>query len=591
MRRTVALLASLALILALAPTASLAAPSSTGTWIVELREGVRPASVADALARQHGGQVSHVYTHALNGFSFRGSQAAASALLRNPNVAAVEADAQVWLDTTQTNATWGLDRIDQRNRPLDGSYTYDETGAGVNAYVIDSGIRYSHADFGGRAVLGRDVVGGIDPAGSDCNGHGTHVAGTIGGATWGVAKQAKLYSVRVFSCTGSSSWEVIIAGIDWVTANHVKPAVANLSIGGGGSTMVDTATQNMINAGVATVVAAGNGDFLGRQANACNYSPARVPDAMTISATNSSDQKASWANYGNCVDWFAPGVSIVSAAYNSDTTSATKSGTSMAAPHTAGVAALYLQANPSASPTAVRDALYDATTKSIVTSSSTANNHLLYMGFLNAPTSPENRSPTAGTVSLTANAGTSASWTPAVSDPDGDPLTCAIATGPTKGSAALTGCGTNAGTYTANPGTSGADSFTYSVSDGRGGTAIGTVNVTINAVSEPPAGTMRVANVGTTSTSAGSTWSASVTMTVLTGSSTPVANAEVFGTWSNGTTGTGSCQTDSFGECTITKIGIAKRTGSVTFTVTNVTHGSLTYDAGSSQTTASVLKP
>lgn len=407
MRRVIVLLASLALILALAPTASLAAPSSTGTWIVELRSGVASASVAHALAGQHGGRVGHVYTHALNGFSFRGSQAAASALMRNPNVARIEADAEVWLDTTQANATWGLDRIDQRNRPLDGSYTYDETGAGVNAYVIDSGIRYSHTDFGGRAVLGHDVVGGITPAGSDCNGHGTHVAGTIGGATWGVAKHATLYSVRVFGCSSSSSWEVIIAGIDWVTANHVKPAVANLSIGGPGSSMVDTAVQSMINAGVATAVAAGNGDWLGRQANACNYSPARVPDAMTISATNSSDAKVSWANYGNCVDWFAPGVSIVSASHGSDTGSATKSGTSMAAPHTAGVAALYLQANPGASPTAVRDAIYAETTKGIVTSSSTTNNHLLYMGFLNgggsggtAPVANFSATPTNGTVPL-----------------------------------------------------------------------------------------------------------------------------------------------------------------------------------------------
>jgi subtilisin family serine protease len=414
-RRITALLASLAIVLTLFPAAALAAPSATGTWIVTLRDGVRSTSVAHELARQHGGEVGHLYTHALNGFSFRGSQTAATALMRNPNVVLVEADAEVWLETTQSNATWGLDRIDQRDLPLNGTYTYNATGAGVNVYVIDSGIHYSHNDFGGRAKLGRDVVGGITPAGSDCNGHGTHVAGTIGGTTWGVAKQATLYSVRVFSCSGGSSWETIIAGIDWVTANALKPAVANMSLGGGGNTSVDNATRAMINSGVATAIAAGNGNLIGRQADACNYSPARVTEAMTVSATSSNDAKASWANYGNCVDWFAPGVSITSAWYTSNTATNTISGTSMAAPHTAGAAALYLQGSPGASPQQVRDAIYDATTKNKVTSSSTTNNHLLYTrdfgggGGTDSPpsvsiTSPVSGATVSGTITVQADA-------------------------------------------------------------------------------------------------------------------------------------------------------------------------------------------
>jgi subtilisin family serine protease len=405
MRRITALLAALALVLTLFPPAALAAPSATGTWIVTLRDGVRSANVAHGMARQHGGQVGHVYTHALNGFSFRGSQTAATALMRNPNVVLVEADAEVWLDATQNNATWGLDRIDQRNLPLDGTYKYNATGAGVNVYVIDSGIHYSHNDFGGRAKLGRDVVGGITPAGSDCNGHGTHVAGTIGGSTWGVAKDVTLYSVRVFSCSGSSSWETIIAGIDWVTANAVKPAVANMSLGGGSNTSVDSATRNMINSGVATAVAAGNGNFIGRQADACNYSPARVPEAMTISATNSSDQKASWANYGNCVDWFAPGVSITSAWHTSNSATNTISGTSMASPHTAGVAAQVLEANPTWSAQAVRDAIYSKTTKNKVSSSSTSNNHLLFTDFAAGSGGGGDTTPPAAPTNLTATAG------------------------------------------------------------------------------------------------------------------------------------------------------------------------------------------
>jgi len=390
MRRTTALLAALALLLTLLPAAALAAPSATGTWIVTLRAEADPATTAGPLARQHGGSVGHVYQHALNGFSFRGSAAAASALARNPMVTFVEADAEVWLDATQTGATWGLDRIDQRTLPLSGTYTYNTTGAGVTAYVIDSGILTSHSEFGTRASVGIDLVG--TNGGQDCNGHGTHVAGTIGGETYGVAKAITLRAVRVFDCTGGSTWETIIAGIDWVIANHQagQPAVANMSLGGGASSSVDTATNNLINDGVATAVAAGNGDFLGRQANACNSSPARVPAAMTISATNSSDAKVSWANYGDCVDWFAPGVSIKSAWYTSTTATNTISGTSMATPHTAGVAALYLQANPTASPAAVRNALYDATTKGVVTSSSTANNHLLYSLVTGGGTEPPN---------------------------------------------------------------------------------------------------------------------------------------------------------------------------------------------------------
>ncbi|MEO6294658.1 MAG: S8 family peptidase, partial [Candidatus Limnocylindria bacterium] len=366
MRRTTALLASLALLLTLFPVAALAAPSATGTWIVTLRAGVDPASAAPTLASQHGGAVGYVYRDAINGFSFRGSAAAADALARNPQVTLVEADAEVWLDTTQSGATWGLDRIDQRTLPLDNGYTYNRTGAGVTAYVIDSGIRFSHAEFaGGRAVLGTDLVGD-GQNGNDCNGHGTHVAGTIGGSTYGVAKSVKLVSVRVFACTGGSTWETIIAGIEWVIGNHVSgPAVANMSLGGGANSSVDTATKSLIADGVSTAVAAGNGNIVGIQDDACKYSPARVPEAMTISATDKTDKKASWANYGTCVDWFAPGVSITSAWIDTDNDTNTISGTSMATPHTAGVAALYLEANTGATPAQVREAIFTNTTKDI----------------------------------------------------------------------------------------------------------------------------------------------------------------------------------------------------------------------------------
>jgi subtilisin family serine protease len=260
--------------------------------------------------------------------------------------------------------------------PLSGTFTYANTGAGVTAYIIDTGIRFGHSDFGGRATSGRDTIDG--GSADDCNGHGTHVAGTVGGTTWGIAKGVSLVGVRVLSCSGSGSTSGVIAGVDWVTAHHAagRPAVANMSLGGSPSTALDNAVRNSIADGVSYAIAAGNSN-----ANACSYSPARVAEAMTIGATDGSDQRASFSNRGNCVDWFAPGVSITSAWWTSNTATNTISGTSMATPHVAGVAAQYLQSNPGASPSAVRTALYNGTTKGIVTSSSTTNNHLLFTNY------------------------------------------------------------------------------------------------------------------------------------------------------------------------------------------------------------------
>jgi subtilisin family serine protease len=345
-----------------------------GRFIVTLRDGASPADVAGS----HGVKPDYVYTHVLNGFAGSMSEAARSGLLRDARVARVEPDGIARTVATQTNATWGLDRIDQRNRPLDGTFTYNNTGSGVTAYIIDTGLRYTHQDFGTRASFGYDAFGGN---GSDCNGHGTHVGGTVGGTTYGVAKSVKLVAIRVLDCNGSGSWSGVIAGMDWVTANRVQPAVANLSLGGGANTSVDDAVRRMISAGVATVIAAGNGNQGGRAQDACKYSPARVTEGMTIGATTSTDAKTSWSNFGNCVDWFAPGASITSAWYTSNTATSTISGTSMAAPHVAGVAALYLQGNSGASPQTVRDALYAQTTKGIVTSANTANNHLLFTAY------------------------------------------------------------------------------------------------------------------------------------------------------------------------------------------------------------------
>ena len=377
--RAFVLAVAFALLVAL-PVSAARREGSRAAFIVVLNDSVGSAGpVAAEHARRFRAEVSYVYAHALKGYAATLSEDQLGALASDARVDFIERDATVTAVTTQTSATWGIDRIDQRSLPLSGTFTYANTGAGVRAYIIDTGIRISHSEFGGRAIDGYDAVDGTLPA-ADCNGHGTHVSGTVGGATYGVAKAVTLVAVRVLGCAGSGTISGVIAGIDWVTADHAagQAAVANMSLGGSASSALDAAVRNSIADGVSYAVAAGNGNVAGIAQNGCKYSPARVTEAMTIGATDQTDKKASWSNYGDCVDWFAPGVGISSAWSTGDSATNTISGTSMATPHTTGVAALYLQSNPSASPAALRDALYNLTTKGIVTSSRTANNHLLY---------------------------------------------------------------------------------------------------------------------------------------------------------------------------------------------------------------------
>jgi subtilisin family serine protease len=383
-RRALALFSVLLLTAGLAPVAD-AASGRAGRYIVVLEDSVKdPRAVAREQSRSNNARLGHVYQHALKGYSATMSDVAAARLASDPRVAYVEADGVAHKVATQANPTWGLDRIDDRSG-LDRSYDYSATGSGVSAYIIDSGIRISHSDFDGRASYGFDSVDGGDS--DDCDGHGTHVAGTVGGETYGVAKDVNLVAVRVLNCSGSGSWSGVIAGIDWVTNNAVKPAVANMSLGGGFSSSVNQAVANSVDAGITYAVAAGNGNQGGKAQNACNYSPASTPSALTVGATNSSDTKASWSNYGTCLDLFAPGVSITSTTMDGET--ATWSGTSMATPHVAGVAALYLQGDPTASAGAVATAITGSATADVVSSAGSGSPNLL----LYSPLTPRDTTP------------------------------------------------------------------------------------------------------------------------------------------------------------------------------------------------------
>jgi subtilisin family serine protease len=386
-RRLAGLGAAAAAALALSITATPAAAEGTilgtdnpnaipGSYLVVLKDGA-PALAQD-LAAKAGAKVTHTYQHALRGFAGTMSETAASRLAADPAVAYVEQDATVSITATQSPVpSWGLDRIDQRDLPLNNSYTYpDHAGAGVRAYIIDTGIRITHSDFGGRAVWGTNTTG--DGNNTDCNGHGTHVAGTTGGTAYGVAKGVQLTAVKVLGCTGSGSFAGVTAGIDWVTGDHTSgPAVANMSLGAAGSnTTTENAVRNSIADGVVYAIASGNSN-----SDACNFTPARVAEAITVNASDINDNRASFSNWGTCTDIFGPGVGITSAWSTSDTATNTISGTSMATPHIAGGAALILGASPSLTPAQVATQMFSAATLNHIANPGTGSpNRLLFVG-------------------------------------------------------------------------------------------------------------------------------------------------------------------------------------------------------------------
>ena len=371
-------------------------------YIVVFKDDVAdPNGRANTLAQEHGASVRFTYGAAFKGFAARMSPQAAEAIMNNPNVLSVESDQTVSLAGTQTGAPWGLDRIDQASLPTDGVFNYPNTGAGVNIYILDSGIRRTHSQFSGRVVPAHSVFNdGYGPDG--CTAHGTHVAGIVGGTTWGVAKGATLHSVRVTDCAGSVSTSSLIAGVDWVTANRVRPAVANMSLSSIASSALNLAVTNSINGGVTYVVSSGN-----TNSDACNYSPANLPQAIAVGAIAGLDARANFSNFGPCVDLYAPGYNIYSSTNTDDAAYMLLSGTSQASAFAAGAAALYLATNPTASPAEVSQALLSGATSGVVTGlpSGTPNRLLRVVGSSSGggtTTPPPPAGNTAPTASVTA---------------------------------------------------------------------------------------------------------------------------------------------------------------------------------------------
>lgn len=382
--------------LLLSANAAAAVKKPIANQYIVVLDGAAPVTerVQSLLVQVGGGQVLHTYQSALHGFAVRLAPVQAAALAKLPGVKLVEQDQLLQAVATQSGATWGIDRIDQRNLPLSGTYTYpDQAGQGVNVYIIDTGLNATHTEFTGRVgngqnfasngggsllctLLGINCPAPVPGNTTDCNGHGTHVSGTTAGTTYGVAKKATIHPVRVLDCNGSGATSGVIAGVDWVTANAVHPAAANMSLGGSDSSALDQAVAGAIASGVTFAVAAGNDN-----ANACSGSPNKVPAAITVGATTSADARASYSNYGACVDIFAPGSGITSAWTGSNTATNTIDGTSMATPHVTGAAALVLGAHPGYSPAQVTDAIVGAATLGVLSGIGTGSpNALLYTG-------------------------------------------------------------------------------------------------------------------------------------------------------------------------------------------------------------------
>ncbi|MET0136016.1 MAG: S8 family serine peptidase [Kibdelosporangium sp.] len=535
------------------------------SYIVQIKDSASPKSASARTARdltaEYGGQVRVAWQHALNGFAVTMNTDQARRMAADARVDYVQQDAVVRLADTQPNPpSWGIDRIDQRDLPLSASYTYDTPASNVHAYVIDTGIRISHSTFGGRATWGFNA---IDTNNTDCNGHGTHVAGTVGGSQYGVAKGVQLVAVKVLNCSGSGSFTQVVNGINWVTQNAIKPAVANMSLGAAGSdAATENAVRNAIASGVTFAIAAGNSNQ-----DACNFTPARVAEAVTVNASTINDARASFSNWGTCTDIFAPGENITSSWITNDTATNTISGTSMASPPVAGAAALLLGETPGLTPAQVQATLIsDATPNKITNPGTGSPNRLLYTNPGGGPgpgnpavTNPGNQSGVVGTpvsLQLSATGGTPPyTWTAT-----GLPAGLSI-----SASGLITGTPTTAGTYsvtaTATDGTpaSGSTTFSWTISPPGGGC---------------PAPGQKIANPGFESGSA--SWTASSGVIGQYGSEGQPPHA---GTWNAWLNGYGITRTDTLSQSVTIPAGCASYRLSFWLHIdSSETTGSIQYD-------------
>ena len=556
-----------------APLLAVGQQSAPDRYIVIFKSNVADVSgETDRVTRGSGSRVLFTYDRAIKGFAASIPAAALEGIRRNPNVSYVEADGIATVNVDQAGPpSWGIDRVDERDLPLDNIYHYDYTGSNVHAYIVDTGIWPDHEQYKGRVTSGYDFIDNDNDT-MDCHGHGTHVSGTVGGTTTGIAKQVQLVGVRVLNCQGSGSWSQVIAGINWVANNAIKPAVANMSLGGGFSQSVNDAVTGAVAAGVTFAIAAGNSN-----ADACSFSPASAPNAVTVGATTSTDARSSFSNYGSCVDIFAPGSGIVSSVMSGGYES--WSGTSMATPHVAGAAALLLSANPTWTPAQVASALISNSTKGVVTDTVGSPNRLLYT-LTGGGSPPANNPPTASfTYSCTYLACT---FNGTGADGDGTVVGYSWSFGDGTGSTIEDPSKTysSAGTRT----------VTLTVTDDDGATTIASQSVTVSA--PPPSGTVSVSALGSSSSwknGSRKQWNANVTITVRNNANALVSGAVVTGSWSAGASGSTSCTTNASGQCTVSKLNVASGTAGVTWSVGSISSSGLSYSSAGNAASSTVV--
>jgi hypothetical protein len=556
-------------------------PEIVDRYIVVFKDNVMNAeTMVDELTRGIGAQVHFRYGRVLKGFAATIPAQALEGIRRNPNVSYIEQDAYAGIDVQSNPPSWGLDRIDQVQLPLDNQYAYPNTGSEVTVYILDSGIRMDHVEYSSRVVSGYDFIDN-DADASDCHGHGTHVAGTVGGTNVGVAKGATLVAVRVLDCSGWGLWSQIIAGIDWVVNTHSGPSVINMSISGNYSSSVNSAVNSAVASGIVCVVAAGNDNV-----DASTKSPASAADAITVGATTSNDARSSFSNYGSVLDIFAPGSGIYSSTITNSNSYASWSGTSMAAPHVAGAAALYMSANSSATPTQVVNALTSTAVSGTLSGiGSGSPNLLLHNQFGGSNTLPP--APSAPS-SLTAGSATTSSislaWVDNANNESGFSIERSL-NGSTWSQIATVGADV---TGYVNSGLSSGTTYSYRVRAYNSGGNSAYSNTASAATQSISTVSVHVSAASGSATIVGKNkWRGALQVTVKDASNQPVAGATVSVSWSGGTSGSATAITGSTGVAAVsTPEYNTKAVKSLNMTVDDVSGSGISYD--SSANTASL---